>query len=70
MEPFDVALTREHLGNYIGGCFQEIVITQAFRQVLETKKNLRGLQYIPVRLLQPGEPAIRDPFEALMHGPH
>jgi len=68
MEPFEIALTREHTGNYVGACFQKVVITQAFRQVLETKKNLRGLKYIPVRLLEPGEPAIRDPFEALANG--
>lgn len=70
MEPFEIALTQEHTGNYVGACFQEIVITQTFRKALEARKNLRGLKYTPVRLLQPGEPAIRDPFEALMHGAH
>jgi len=70
MEPFEIAVTREFTGNYAGTFFQDIVITQAFRKVLESKKNLRGLAYIPVRLLEPGEPAIRDPFEALMHAAH
>lgn len=68
MEPFDIAMTREYLGNYVGGCFQQIVITQNFRKILQAKKNLRNLSFTPVRLLEPGEPAVRDPFEALAHG--
>lgn len=61
---FDAALTKEHIGNYMGACFQELVISQRFRAVLESKK-LRGIKYTPVRLLEPGEPVIRDPFAAL-----
>lgn len=67
MEQFDVALSKECIGNYVGGSFPELVISQKFRKFLISKK-LRGLKFIPVRLLQPGEPVIRHPLDALIHG--
>lgn len=64
MVGFDVALTRENIGNYPGGCFQSVIVSQAFRRHLEIEK-VTGVKYTPVRLLQSGDSAVRDPFDAL-----
>jgi hypothetical protein len=67
MDDFDVALTHEMTGNYPGTYFQSLVVTQDFRRALESEK-VKGVKYTPVRILQPGDPVIRDPFAALASG--
>ena len=65
-DPFDVAGTYELIGNYPGGIFRYIVVSQKFRRTINASK-IRGLRYTPVRLLEePGDPAVRDPFEELL----
>lgn len=66
-DPFDVAGTYERIGNYPGGVFRHIVVSQKFRRMINAAK-IRGLRYTPVRLLELGDPAVRDPFEELLRG--
>lgn len=65
INPFDVAGTHELLGNYPGGVFRHIVVSQEFRKLLNARK-IRGLRYTPVRILETGDPIVRDPFEELL----
>lgn len=67
MGEFDVAVTREWIGNYPGGCFQHLVVSQRFRRALGSEK-VKGASYTPVRILEPGEPPVRDPLELLASG--
>lgn len=64
-EPFDVAGTFEMIGNCPGAVFRHIVVSQKFRKLINASK-IRGLRYTPVRLLEPGDPPVRDPFEELL----
>lgn len=64
-ESFDVAGTYELIGNYPGGVFRHIVVSQEFRKLINASK-IRGLRYTPVRLLEPDDPVVRDPFEELL----
>lgn len=66
-DPFDVAGTYERIGNYPGGVFRHIVVSQKFRRMINASK-IRGLRYTPVRLLEPSDPAVRDPFDELLRG--
>lgn len=61
---FDIALTKEKTGNYSGGCFQSLIISQNFRQIL-LKENIKAAKFTPVRVLQPQDAVIRDPLEFL-----
>ena len=65
IDTFDVAGTYELIGNYPGGLFRHIVVSQEFRRLINESK-IRGLRYTPVRLLKPGDPPVRDPFEELL----
>lgn len=67
MGEFDVAVTREWIGNYPGGCFQHLVVSQRFRRALGSEK-VKGASCTPVRILEPGEPPVRDPLELLASG--
>jgi hypothetical protein len=63
--PFDVAGSYELIGNGPGAVFRHIVVSQKFRTLVNTSK-LRGLRYTPVRLLEPDDPVVRDPFDELL----
>jgi hypothetical protein len=61
----DFAVTAEITGNYPGGCFRGLVISQRVRRIFQQMK-LRGVHFTPVRLLEDGEPPIRDPLAELL----
>jgi hypothetical protein len=65
MEPFDIAGTRERIGNYVGGTFRHIIVSQQFRKWINDAK-IRGLRYTPVRVLGSDDPVFRDPFDQLL----
>ena len=64
-QAFDVAVTRERTGNYLGGCFETLVVSQRFRAALK-QLQLNGCHFVPVRLLTDGESPVRDPISELL----
>jgi hypothetical protein len=67
MKPFDIAATREVLGNGGTTMFRHIIVTQCFRQWINASK-IKGLNYTPVRLIEPSEKIFRDPLDELLAG--
>lgn len=65
---FDFAVTHELIGNYPGGCFRELVVSQRVRQIFKALRIV-GMGYTPVRVLGGDESPIRDPIRALLEDP-
>jgi len=65
---FDVAITRERVGNTRRVAVRALIISQRFRQMLKREK-LPGMEHIPVRLLKPGDRLWENPFESMI-GPY
>lgn len=65
MGDFDAAATRELIGNYPNGMFRYIVVSQRFRAFIR-KHKVPAVRYAPVRMLNPGDPPVRNPFDELM----
>ncbi len=65
IDRFDVAGSYELIGNGPGAIFRHILVSQKFRTLVNASK-IRGLRYTPVRLLEPDDSVVRDPFEELL----
>lgn len=66
---FDMAATRELVGNYPNGMFRHIVVSQRFRQFLK-EQRVPGVHYTPVRIIKPNDSPVRNPFDELLTSHH